>query len=77
MISLTLFSSATRSLSSAIEQNESSVKLIGILNLECVVLPPESKSAAILLEATLITISPLDLTAVDKVFKTNVLPVPP
>ena len=77
MISLALLSSAARSLSGAIEQNEFSVKLIGIINLECAVLPPGSNSAAIPLEATLITISPLDLTAVDKVFKTNVLPVPP
>jgi hypothetical protein len=49
----------------------------GILNFECAVLPPGSKREAIPLEATVKTISPLDLKYEASVLHMNVLPVPP
>ncbi|KAG5032304.1 hypothetical protein JHK82_015882 [Glycine max] len=49
----------------------------GMTNLECVVLPPGNNNEAILLEATIKTMPPLDHTTDDKFFHINVLPVPP
>ncbi|KAG5028377.1 hypothetical protein JHK87_011891 [Glycine soja] len=49
----------------------------GIANLECAVLPPGNSIEAIPLEATVKTIPPVERIADDKVFHTNVLPVPP
>jgi hypothetical protein len=50
---------------------------IGILNLECAVLPPGSNNEAIPLEAAVRTIFHFDLNAAKRVFHMNVLPVPP
>jgi hypothetical protein len=50
---------------------------LGILNFECAVLPPGSKSEAIPLDATVKTISPLDLRFDASVLHIKVLPVPP
>jgi len=49
----------------------------GILNLECVVLPPGNSSEAIPFEATVSTILPSERTAAESVFHMNVLPVSP
>ncbi|KAK9704996.1 hypothetical protein RND81_07G025700 [Saponaria officinalis] len=54
-----------------------STTLIGIPNLECAVLPPGRSIAAIQLEATGRTISPLLLIAAHNVLHINVFPVPP
>ena len=56
---------------------ESSLISIGIANLECAVLPFGKSVAAIPLEATVITISPLALIDEARVFHRKVLPVPP
>jgi hypothetical protein len=48
----------------------------GILNFEWAVLPPGSRSEAIPLDATVITISDCDLKEEAKVRHMNVLPVP-
>jgi hypothetical protein len=50
---------------------------IGILNLECAVLPPGSSSEAIPLDAAVRTIFLFDLKAADSVFHMKVFPVPP
>lgn len=57
-MSFVLFRSAARSLSGDMEQNESSVTLIGMENPEWAVLPQVRRRAAIPLDATFITISP-------------------
>ncbi|KAK9740195.1 hypothetical protein RND81_03G018200, partial [Saponaria officinalis] len=56
---------------------EFSVTLIGMPNLEWAVLPPGSKIAAIPLDATGKTISPLLLIAAHNVLQIKVFPVPP
>ena len=54
-----------------------SFMLIGILNLECVVLPPQSRRAAIPHDATASTIFPSDCSFVMIFLYRYVLPVPP
>jgi len=49
----------------------------GILNLECVVLPPDNSRETISLEATVSTILPSERTAADSVFHMNIFLVPP
>ncbi|KAL7137638.1 hypothetical protein ABFS83_10G107100 [Erythranthe nasuta] len=56
---------------------ELSCTIIGSLNLECAVLPPGSRSNAIPLEATFITISPFERISANKVFHMKVFLVPP
>ena len=56
---------------------DSSVMLIGILNLECVVLPPWSRRAAIPHNVTASTIFPSDRSFVVIDLHRYVLPVPP
>jgi len=58
-------------------QVEHSSIMIGIPNLECVVLPPGMSKVAIPLEATVKTISPFDHSAADIALQMNVLLVPP
>ncbi|KAH8951441.1 hypothetical protein BDL97_09G027200 [Sphagnum fallax] len=58
-------------------QVDSSCKLIGILNLEWVILPPRSNKDAIPDEATASTILPCPRRQDKSVVQTNVLPVPP
>ena len=60
-----------------IEHTEDSLICIGIANLECAVLPPGSKVAAIPLEATVKTIPPVDLIVEASALQRKVLPVPP
>ncbi|KAH1099392.1 hypothetical protein GYH30_034849 [Glycine max] len=59
------------------KEKDSFLVWTGIANLECVVLPPGNSIEAIPLEATVKTIPPVERIADDKVFHTNVLPVPP
>ena len=49
----------------------------GILNFECVILPPRNDNEDIPLEATLITFFFYERNALDKVLHMKVLPVPP
>ncbi|KAL7087158.1 hypothetical protein ACP275_13G049200 [Erythranthe tilingii] len=77
MISFALISNSAWGLCCVILQVEFSCTMMGSPNLECAVLPPGSKRDAIPLEATLITISPLERTAADKVLHMKVFPVPP
>ncbi|KAF3632010.1 hypothetical protein T459_01037 [Capsicum annuum] len=58
-------------------QIESSVELSGIANLEWIVGPPVNKSDAIPFDATVKTMSPLDLTAEDKFLQRKVFLVLP
>ncbi|KAG5006542.1 hypothetical protein JHK82_024487 [Glycine max] len=75
MMSFKLLSSASKL--NLILHVEFCVVDTGIANLKCVVLPPGSSNDAIPLEATVMTIPPLDRIAEDKVFQINVFPLPP
>ncbi|KAG5035612.1 hypothetical protein JHK87_010522 [Glycine soja] len=59
------------------KEKDSFLVWTGIANLECTVLPPGNSIEAIPLEATVKTMPPVERIADDKVFHTNVLPVPP
>nr|GFB18976.1 hypothetical protein [Tanacetum cinerariifolium] len=56
---------SARSLSAAVWHIESSTMLIGIAKHECAVLSPSNNNAAMPLEATFNTISPLERNAAD------------
>ena len=77
MINLALDINLARGLPCLMLHKESSFMVKGILNLECAVLPLANKSAAIPLEATFKTITPLDLIEHDIVDHKNVFPQPP
>lgn len=56
---------------------ESSLRAMGITNLECAIFPPGRSNDAIPLDVTLITISPLERNFADNAFQTNVFLVTP
>lgn len=77
MISFALIINSAKALPCFMLHVESPFTSIGIANLECAVLPPGISKAAMPLDATVKTISPLDLKAAEIALQMKVLPVPP
>jgi len=77
IIRSTNFSSSAASEPYSMLQIEFSMVGIGILNFECVVLPPGNNKDAIPLDATVNTIFLLDLNAEERVLHMKVFHVPP
>jgi len=77
MMSFALFMNFANGVLRSTVHVEHSSKLKGMQNLECTVHPLGISNAAIPLDATAKTISPLDLNATHIALQINVLPIPP